>query len=122
MGGVTAWMLRALCEPAFEGGRGYTLDEVGQMSLDQICALLCSTDTIKRAAGRMSALEAAAAVRPGPDGLRAGRDAEGKPIRAKIVGKSKARQLMEAEEARKRQEQEAATKEGRKGRRRRRGS
>ena len=43
---------------------------------------------------------AAGAVPAGEDGKVRGRDADGNPIRGVIRGKSKARQLMEAKEAR----------------------
>ncbi len=91
-----------LCENPWEGGAGYTPEEVGRMTLDQIWFRLCDKKILKREPGgrveKMETLMAAGTLKPGKDGKVKGRAADGTEIRGRIGGKSKARQLMEEEE------------------------
>ena len=86
-------------ENPWEGGGGYTLNEVGQMTLDQIWSRLCKMDILKRDVGgrteKMESLAVAGAIKPDGEGLIRGRAADGTEIRGRIRGKSKARELME---------------------------
>jgi len=88
-----------LCENPFEGGGGYSIKEIGGWSPDQVYFRLASLDTIKAKAGAekktVKAHPLAAAQQADKDGNISGRDKDGNPIKAKIRGKSLARQLME---------------------------
>jgi hypothetical protein len=110
-----------LTENPFEGGGGYTMQEVGQMTLDQIWSRLCEIDLLKSPVGsrirKMSSDAAIASLRPDAQGFYKGRAADGTPLRGRIRGKSLCRELMEKEEERK---AEAKRKEEKKKRRRRR--
>ena len=76
--------------------------DIGDMTLDQAFFLLVDR---KRIGGKdkQSAAEAAALLTD-EDGFIKGRDKDGKPMKAKILGKSKARILMEAAAKKKREE------------------
>jgi len=123
LGGVTAHYLRMLCENPWNGGGGYTPEQVGRMSLDQIWFRLCDIEVLKRKVGgrveKMEATEVASAIKTDEDGMVWGVAADGTPIRGRIRGKSKARELMEKETARK--EKEELWKVKRDKRRKRRG-
>lgn len=103
--GVTAYHLRILCENPWNGGGGYTLDQIGQMTLDQIWFRLCEMKLLKNKVGKrsdkMDRTTAISTLQPDEDGLIKGRSADGTPIRGRIRGKSLARQLMEEAEERK---------------------
>ena len=106
LGGLTAYHLRMLCESPWNGGGGYTAEQVGRMTLDQIWFRLCDLDILKNPVGERTqtrgSLVAASEIKPDKDGLVKGRTADNKPIKARIGGKSLARRLMEEEEERKR--------------------
>ena len=123
LGGVTAHYLRILCENPWNGGGGYTPEQVGRMSLDQIWFRLCDIEVLKRKVGgrveRMESSEVASMVKVDEDGMVRGMTADGTSIRGRIRGKSKARELMEKEAARK--EKEELWKVKRDKRRKRRG-
>jgi len=108
LGGVTAYHLRMLCESEWNGGAGYAPEQVGRMTLDQICFRLCEASLLKRDLGertdKMEPLAAAGMIKPDEDGMVKGRAADGTPIRGRIRGKSKARELMELEERKQRKE------------------
>lgn len=91
------------------------------MTLDQICTMLCDRKILAATPGerttKIAPEMASAAVPPTADGLSAGRAADGTPIRGRFRGKSKARELMEAEEARLRAEREKGQRTTRRGRR-----
>jgi len=99
------------------GGGGYTPDEVGMMSLDQIWFRLVDMDILKNKSGgkpkKVSRLEAVGSLSPDENGLVKGRAADGTPFKARLGGKSVARQLMEREAAKR-----AAELAGKKKRRR----
>lgn len=115
MQGITAYELRVLCDNPWNGGGGYTPQEVAQMTLDQIVFRLCDMKLLRSKIGeRTQAAEAAAvlgAVRPGEDGLYAGKAADGTVIRARIGGKSWARRLMEQQEQQKRERKSPTRKD-----------
>lgn len=103
MCGISVWHVRILCDNTWEGGRGYTPDQVSKMTLDNVLMLLTDRKILKAKEGRRGKkiMPLAASVMAGKDGMIKGRAADGSEIRGKITGKSKARQLMEAEEKKK---------------------
>lgn len=52
LGGINAYHLRRLCESPWEGGGGYTPEQVGRMTPDQVWFRLCNLDILKRAGER----------------------------------------------------------------------
>ena len=108
LGGVTAWQLRVLVENPWEGGGGYTWEQVGRMTLDQIFGRLCDKEFLKRKVGdrtqKIGSVEVPGMLKPNKDGLIKGRAADGTVLWKKVGGKSVARQLMEAEERKKQRE------------------
>jgi len=92
-----------LCENTWNGGAGYTLEEVGRMTLDQVWFTLTDLKIFKGQAGgrtqKMKPAEAVAAAKVHEDGTVAGRTADGSAIRGVIRGKSLARELMEKQQA-----------------------
>jgi hypothetical protein len=106
-----------LCENTFNGGGGYTPQEVGQMSLDQIWFRLCNIEILKRGDAEpvktVGAQGVSGLVTPDRDGYIKGRAEDGTPIKAKMSGKSLARMIREEQE-------EKARKEKRKEKRKRR--
>lgn len=103
------------------GGGGYTPDEVGNMSLDQLWFRLCDTEILKRKTGfrveKISGGAARATLKPNKDGLFRGRDINGNPILGTITGKSLNRRLMEAAEAEKKQKEKQERRRKRRERR-----
>lgn len=84
------------------------------MTLDQIWARLCDIDIFKKDVGnRTKKVQSLEAI-----DITKGRDKDGKPIKGRIAGISKARQLMKQKEERLRKEKEEADKK-KKGRKRR---
>ena len=77
-----------------DGGRGYTPQQVGEMTLDQVLMLLTDRKSLLHRKSTMPALEASNLSTP--DGKIRGRAEDGTPIVGRIAGKSKARMLMEA--------------------------
>lgn len=106
--GIGCWHVRVLCDNAWEGGRGYTPNQVGEFTLDQVLMLLTDRKILmgKRDQGMEPLTVAGMASK---DGAIRGRDKDGNPIVGRIAGKSKARQLMEAADARKALEQKNRT-------------
>lgn len=123
MGGVTAYHLRMLTENPWNGGGGFTWEQVGRMTLDQIFGRLCEMDILKYDVGKrvsvVRSLEAATSITPDADGMYKGRDQNGNLIKGRIQGRSKARMLMDA--AKEKRDKEAAEKSQGKRRQRRRG-
>ncbi len=130
LGGVNVYHLRMLTESEWNGGAGLSYLEVGQMTLDQIWHRLCDLEILKAKTegkpsslsdrSRVKPLEATSQLKPNDQGLIRGRDSEGKPMMAKIRGKSLARQLMEEAEERKKAEAKQKEKQERRERRERR--
>jgi len=103
LGGLTTYHFRMLCENPWEGGGGYTPEQVGRMTLDQIWFRLCEMSILKEGEGkRVEQLSSLAATSlADKDGLMKGKAKDGTPIHGKIRGKSKARELMEKAEQKK---------------------
>ncbi len=97
LGGIGPWHVRVLCDNPWEGGRGYTPKEVGDMTLDQVLMLFADRKILLNRKRRKDPLT----VKPDKDGMIPGRDRDGKPIRGRVGGKSVARRLMEASERKK---------------------
>ncbi len=112
--GITPWHIRVLCDNPWEGGRGYTPREVGDMTIDEILMLLCDRKQLMNRSKSMSSAEAG--VFADEHGNVKGRAADGTPIIGRIAGKSVARQLMEDAEVKAKQ-----AAEGKRKRRRKRG-
>jgi len=93
-----------------EGGRGYTPQAVGELSLDQILMLM--TDR-KFLLNRKKAVTSDTLYTISKDGIVRGVAADGTSITGTASGKSRARELMEQQAA------EAAKPKGRRGRRKR---
>jgi hypothetical protein len=108
--GVSPIHIRTLCSSPFDGRYGYDPNTVANFTLDQIFMLLCDKNTLrsggKNRIEKVSSLAALGTVDWDQDGKIRGVSASGKPMKAEIKGKSKARILMEAEEQRKAKEAE----------------
>lgn len=91
-----------LCDNPNDGGAGFTPEEVGRMTLDQVLMRLTNRSILLNRTNSIHPYNAVSMA----DSQRQmrGIDGDGKPINARIAGKSKARQLMEAAEARKKAE------------------
>lgn len=114
LGGVTAQHLRRLCEPGWNGGAGYTPEQVGRMTLDQIWFRLIDAKVLEGKESERTERVDPKAVQPDKDGMIRGRAADGTPIKGRIRGKSVARQLIEEAEARKEKEKRKKAKGKRK--------
>jgi len=73
----------------FEGGYGYSPNQVGDLTLDQIFMLLCNKDNLRSTRGRVLEQNAyQAAAMSDTDGMIKGRDKYGNPMTAQIKGES----------------------------------
>lgn len=100
MCGIGPAHIRRLCDNVFEGGFGFTPNEVGNMTLDQIFMLLADKRNLrsgKHRANKVQSFEAASYA--DKEGFIKGRDKDGKEIKAKIVGKSLVQRINEGEVA-----------------------
>lgn len=116
LSGITVWHIRKLTDSQLNGGAGYDYEVVGKMSLDQVYHRLCDLDLLKPIGKRTkeySGISAIGVIKPDKDGMVAGRDLDGNPIKLKIGGKSRAQMLMEEAEARSREKSEPRTKKKR---------
>lgn len=78
------------------GGAGYSFEDVGNMTLDQIFFRLCDKEVlVGKIGGRTTSVKS---LSPNKDGEILGRTADGKQIRGRIGGKSLARRLMEEQQ------------------------
>ncbi len=103
--GITPYHVRALCDDAWNGGRGHRLKDVAEMTLDQVLFLLADKKMLtKNKDDQRTESVNPGTLKKGKDGKVAGRAADGTPIRGRVGGKSVVRQLMEKEEKRKRRE------------------
>lgn len=95
-----------LIESSWEGGAGYTPQQVGEMTPDQVMFRLCDKTLLRQRSGRRrDHVDPMQVSRwAGADGRVRGVAADGTSIRARIAGKSLAQQVMEAELAKKRAE------------------
>ena len=98
LGGVSAIHLRMLMDNPWEGGGGFTPEQVGRFTIDQVWCRLCERDILKKDVGRrvqkMAGLNAASQISDEDGNLRA-RSAQGDEIKLKASGKSKAQMLRE---------------------------
>ena len=117
--GIGPKHIRVLCDNPWEGGRGYRPSDVADMTLDQIFFLLCERENLRGGGKRRAkAMSVGSTPLPGKDGLIAGRDSKGNPIRLPVKGESLASRLnREAQERRAAAALTAPPKE-KKGRRR----
>ncbi len=83
LGGITAYHLRLLCESPWEGGGGYTPEQVGRMTPDQVWFRLCKIDVLKNAPSRVDKRELPEQIPEGEGVLIRGQD--GKLIRVPVV-------------------------------------
>ncbi len=96
--GITAWHVRVLCDNPWEGGGAYTPAQVGDMTLDQVLMRLTDRKFLLRRDNKMEPTLASPLA--DKDGVVRGVAADGTEIRGRIRGKSRARELMEAERER----------------------
>jgi hypothetical protein len=99
LSGINAYHIRILTENEMNGGGGYTYDEVGRMTLDQVWHRLCDMDVLKKPIGgrtkKFGGISALNVLKPDKDGMVRGVSADGKPIMGRIGGKSKCQLLTE---------------------------
>ena len=106
--GIGVYEIRLLCDDPWVGGRGISLLEVIEMSLDQVFMLLTDRKYLKSNDKRSKKLlPLAAASLADKNGYIKGRSSDGSPIKGRITGKSLARQLMEKQEAKKKEEKQS---------------
>lgn len=110
--GIRPWHIRVLCDNPWDGGRGFTPEQVGRFTVDQVFMLLCDRDYLLRDRATMETSQAVAEIVQS-DGTVKGRSADGKPIVGSIRGYSKARELMDAKRKREEQERKEKPKRGR---------
>lgn len=75
------------------GGRGYSPEDVAQLTPDQIYFLLCEIGMLKRTDGRRTKK-----IAPSQVGMLKGRTSDGKLVEAPVGGKSLVQQMMEKEQ------------------------
>ena len=98
---MTPYHIRLLVDDPWVGGCGFQGDP-GDLTIDQIFMRLVDRKNLLAKQGRGMKTEPMSMVaKAGKDGKVQGRAVDGTPIRAKIGGKSLARQLMEKEESQK---------------------
>jgi len=98
--GINCWHIRILCDNPMDGGRGYTPEQVGALTIDQVLMLLTDRKLLCNRSKSLSSLEVMSTVGT-KDGRICARDVNDNLIQGQIRGKSKARELMEAEAKRK---------------------
>lgn len=118
LAGLTPRHIQLLCKGGLDGVYGYTPQQIGDMTLDQIFMLFAETKYLRGGRKRVVPTSAHEVASMSKDGLIKGRDEEGKPIQRKVAGKSWARQLMEQEEAKRKAEEQKKERKRRKRRRR----
>lgn len=104
MYGITTWHIRILCENPWEGGAGYTPEQVGNMTLDEVLMRLADKKVLKAKMNRSSRKGDSVTLKEvsslaSSDGTIKGRSKDGTPIKGRIRGKSVARELMEKQKA-----------------------
>lgn len=112
--GITAYHVRVLCENPFDGGAGYTPEQVGDMTLDEIFMRLTDRKLLLANRRHKSIQPLEAVHLANKDGKIYGRDRDGNPIVGRIAGVSKAKQMLLAQQAK---EQTLPDKQPRRGRR-----
>lgn len=85
-----------MTESHWNGGAGYTLEQVGQMTLDQIWSRLCDIKVLQKDVGdrveKMAGLNAVSQLSDDEGNMR-GRSVQGEEIKLKKSGDSKAKML-----------------------------
>lgn len=121
--GIGPYEIRLLCDDPWVGGRGMSLSEVAEMSLDQIFMLLTDRSLLKSKGVRSKSYSPSesSALIADKDGYIKGRAKDGTPIKAKIGGKSLASRLREEAE-KKRKDIAAEQLPNKRKRRKRRGN
>lgn len=96
MFGLNCRMLRALCDNPWEGGGGYTPQEVALMTPDQAYFRLCDRKKIKGVKSKVSVEDAKMKINPS-SGLVRGRLADGTIVERPLTkdGKSMAQLMKE---------------------------
>jgi hypothetical protein len=112
MFGVTTWHLRMLTENPWNEGAGYSYEEVGRMTPDQVYHRLCDANVLRRKGGRRTAKAKAAALATGEGGRIKGRAGDGTPIEGRIGGESLARRLMREEREKKERQKKRRNRRG----------
>jgi len=96
LGGITAYQIRLLTDNPWNGGGGYSFEDVGNMTLDQIWSRLCNINILKKPIGersdKLKSLNAPAAI-GNSSGVVKGVAADGNKLEMKTVGKSKTQML-----------------------------
>lgn len=72
-----------LCENTFNGGYGYTLNQVADMTPDQICTMLCDAMMLKGKGQRTRSVKPWEIPRD-KGGFAKGRAADGTPMKARF--------------------------------------
>ena len=101
MYGITPVHIRRLVDPPEMGGRGKRIEDVRHWTPDQVWFHLCNVDNLRSPKGRIVRTRTGD-VSIDKNGFAKGRSIDGKPIKAKIAGKSLAQRIREQ----KQQEQE----------------
>jgi hypothetical protein len=94
---LTPWHIRVLCDDPWNGGKGFQLSDVCNMTLDQVAMLLVDRKALQDRKRQMMPLAVESLV--DKDGNVRGVSEDGKVMHVPIGTKSLARQLMEAEAA-----------------------
>lgn len=100
MGGVTAYVVKLLCEDSWNGGKGMSLKEVMKMSKDQVFLMLCDFKNVKSEVGnRQTKVNPMTAgdVATTNEGQLKGRAEDGSELRGQIRGESLAKRLAKKE-------------------------
>lgn len=98
LGDIDPYHLRMLAENPWNGGGGYTPEQVGDMTKDQVFSLLCDLEVMKGKTMKSTKTVSTGQVRRDREGRVVARSVDGTSIRLKTEGKSLARRLMEAEQ------------------------
>lgn len=80
--GITPFLLRILTDNPWDGGAGYSINDVAKMTPDQIYFRLCDKKLLsKESSGRRVMKVPPSALRPDKDGMVPGVAEDGTPIR-----------------------------------------
>lgn len=112
--------VRRLCESTMNGGNGYTPEQVGEMTLDQVFMLLVEKENLRSGPHAVKQVSGFEALDYARDGKMQGRTDTGEVITARVVGKSLCARLNE--EAKAKEEKERAAQAAAKPKKRRRGN
>ena len=100
--------VRRLCESTMNGGYGYTPQQVGELTLDQVFMLLVDKDNLRSGPHAIKQISGVEALDYARDGKMQGRTDTGEVITARVVGKSLCARLNEEAKAREEAERAAA--------------